>query len=249
MANTKLDFTATWNDAMALLKANAELTIILLGLFSLVPLLAANLFIPQPEIVPGQDPNEQLAMIGAWFRQNWYWFVGLFLLGAVGNMALLLVVMDKSRPTVGAALKMAATLLPLFFLVHLLAGIPIILGMFLLLIPGIYLTIKFLLLSTVIAAEPERSPIAVLQRSWRLTRGNSLRIFGFLFIITIVAFVLLFVISLIVGVPAALLLPENLEAAVTAAVSLVLQVALNAVFLFITIAIYRQLAVEQPVSR
>ena len=249
MATRNLDFTAAWNDAMALLKANAELAIILIGLFSLVPLLAVNLFMPQPEILPDQDPNEALALLGEWFSQNWYWFVGVFLTGAIGNMSLMIVIMHENRPTVGAALKMAVALLPIVFVVHLIAGVAFTFGILLLILPGIYLAIKFLLVSVVIAAEPERSPVAILQRSWRLTRGNSLRIFGFFLIIIIVAFVATLVANLIVGVPAALLLPDNLAQAITSVVSLMLQVGLNVVLMFVTIAIYRQLSADQPASQ
>lgn len=249
MATRNLDFTAAWNDAMALLKANVELTIILIGLFSLVPLLAVNLFMPQPEILADQDPNEALALLGEWFSQNWYWFVGVFLTGAIGNISLMLVIMHESRPTVGTALKMAVALLPLVFVVQLIAGVAFMFGILLLILPGIYLAIKFLLVSVVIVAEPERSPIAVLQRSWRLTRGNSLRIFGFFLIIIIVAFVATLVANLIIGLPAALLLPDNLAEAITSVVSLMLQVGLNAVLMFVTIAIYRQLAADQPISQ
>lgn len=249
MATRKLDFTAAWNDAMSLFKANAEVTIILIGLFGLVPLLAVNLFMPQPEMLPDQDPNEALAMLGLWFSQNWYWIIGVFLAGAIGNMALMLVILNETRPTVGAALKTAFTLVPLVFVVQLIAGAALMLGMLLLILPGIYLAIKFLLVSAVIAAEPERSPIAVLRRSWQLTRGNSLRIFGFFVIILVVAFVTLLVANLIVGVPAGLLLSDNLAEAVTSVVSLILQVALNVVLMFVTTAIYRQISVEPPAIR
>jgi uncharacterized membrane protein len=69
----------------------------------------------------------------------------------------------------------------------LLSGLAIGLGLLLLIVPGIYIAVKFSQIRAVIAAENQLNPIEVLSRSWQITKGNSLRIFSFLLIVVIVA--------------------------------------------------------------
>ena len=63
----------------------------------------------------------------------------------------------------------------------------------------VYIAIKLSLLAPVIAIEKVYNPLAALMRSWRLTKGNSLRIFAFLALLIIAVVVVSMVLGLIVG--------------------------------------------------
>ena len=51
------------------------------------------------------------------------------------------------------------------------------------------------------------NPVTALQRSWRMTKGNSFRLFAFYFLLVIALLVLMMVISLVVGLVLALFGP------------------------------------------
>jgi hypothetical protein len=55
---------------------------------------------------------------------------------------------------------------------------------------GVFLAVRFILISAVASAEPT-GPIAILRRSWDLTRGNWWRLFAFLLLCMVAAMVLL----------------------------------------------------------
>ncbi len=240
--NKKLDIAAAWSDALSLLRSNAEITLIIVGLFMLLPLVLFNLMAPQPVPAPGVTFDELMAMFSGWFSDNWYWFLTLTLFSAVGNMALLLVVLNPAKPTVEAALKLAVALLPVVLLTGLLQGLIIGLGFLLLLVPGIYFAVKLCLSSSVIAAEESRNPVEIFGRSWSLTKGNSLRIFGLLLLVSVGGWVATSLIGLVFGVIALLLLPASAAAIVVTVVSSALQMALTALIMYIVMAIYRQLS-------
>lgn len=242
--NKKLDIGAVWNDALALLRNHSEITVIIIGLFMLVPLILIGLVAPQPAPMPGATPDDMMAMLSVWFADNWYWFVGLTLLSAIGQMALLLVVLGRDRPTVEAALKMATGLLPLVLLTGLLQSLIIGFGFLLLIIPGIYFAIKLSLSSPIIAAEGLRNPIDIFRRSWSLTKGNSLRIFGLLLLVGIGGVIAMFGISLVFNVIMLLVLPASVSEIVIGVMSAVLQMALTVLLMFVMMAVYRQLSAD-----
>jgi len=61
---------------------------------------------------------------------------------------------------------------------------------------------KTSLTAPVIVIDGLRNPIRALGRSWSLTKGNSLRLFGFYFLVFLAFIVIMIVISMIVGLVA-----------------------------------------------
>ena len=55
--NAKLDFTAAWNDAVAMLKQYKEVILPVAGVFLFFPTILMAYMVPQPEIVPGQSES------------------------------------------------------------------------------------------------------------------------------------------------------------------------------------------------
>jgi hypothetical protein len=62
----------------------------------------------------------------------------------------------------------------------------------------IYIWVRLMLLTAVTAAEPV-GPVAVLRRSWRLTSGHALKLFGFMVVVIIVFLVVMLAVSAIFG--------------------------------------------------
>ncbi len=60
--------------------------------------------------------------------------------------------------------------------------------------------VKFSLSLPCIAIDKIMNPVTVLARSWRLTKGNSLRLFGFYCLLVLVAFVASMLIGIVAGV-------------------------------------------------
>ncbi len=218
----KFDSNRAWQEALASVSANRVVLIPLAGVFFLLPGLASALFLSDVQEsmlanLGNQAATEQL-MQGALGR---IMSIGLisFVLQIIGYMALLALLTDRGRPTVGEALMIALKALPtligtvlLFFVAYLLSIVvfgmfaaalgavsglgAIVVALFLLFFAAIvYSMVKLSLTLPVIVIDKELNPVAALLRSWRLTKGNSLRLFGFYLLL----FVIYFVIILLVG--------------------------------------------------
>lgn len=225
----KLDLSAAWDGAMKMLAANREMVLVLAGVFFLVPYLAFSLFLPDPMAQAGAagaepDMDAMSAQIVAFYAESWWALLLLSLIQSVGAIAVLTVLGDGERPTVGEAVGRGVRLLPTQFAAQILAGlaafapvilligigaasgspaIAIVLG--LLGVPiGLYLIVKFSMSSPAIAIERVINPIAALRRSWHLTKGNSFRLFAFYLLLVIAFLIVSAIVSLIGGLVFAL---------------------------------------------
>jgi hypothetical protein len=75
-------------------------------------------------------------------------------------------------------------------------------GFVLLILPGIWLSVKLCMTFSAIAFE-RAGPFAGIGRSWRLTRGNWWRVFGTLLVVFLIAFVVNFALTAVLGIVAA----------------------------------------------
>ena len=221
----KFDMGAAWRDAVALIGANREVMAIVAGVFFFLPSLAAVLLVPEMQPPVGADPEQVQAFLMEFYVANAPLFVLLGLVQAVGLLTLLSLLRDDSRPTVGDALKTALKgLLPYIgtqlivavgavLILTVAVAVPAGLGMgpvagilAVVALPiFLYVLIKLSLVTPVIAIEKQMNPIAILQRSWRLTKGNSVRLFLFYLLLGVVFLVAVLVISIVFGIVFALL--------------------------------------------
>lgn len=262
----KLDMGKAWNEAVALLSANKDVVLIIAAVFFFLPNAIGNVALPAPTeleamAASGAEPDLEAmtAVMQAYFLSNWWAFLLLSLFQAIGMLGLLALLTDAARPTVGEALGFGAkALLPYFaaqFLSALLiiALVSVLVGIGALINTGvaallalvglvlaIYLMVKFSLLSAVIGIEKTLNPLRVLQRSWQLTKGNSLRLFGFY----VLLFVVFIVISLIAGMVFAIfgIMGEQIGFFGAAIGGAVLSMAVASVMLAVFAAIHRQLS-------
>merc|ERR1712039_546304 len=183
----------------------------------------------------------------------------------MGQMSLFALLTDRGNPTVGEALKTGLSSTPSYLAAQLVTvlgaalaiGIPLgvisafggaavaVLGVVAAMLLIIYVMVKVSLAAPVIAIEGNRNPIAALARSWKLTKGNSVRIALFivllLVVIGIIAALVTGVLSLIFAA-----LGDTVATIGGGVVNAAVNTLLTVVFLVVTVSIYRQLAGASP---
>lgn len=224
----KFDMSRAWSDAVALLSGNQKMVSVVAGVFFFLPYLVLMLMVPDMSSgmaaggAPGAGPADTEAAMEAalaLYAENWWLFVIIAITQGIGMLALLALLTDRARPTVGEAISFGVkALLPylgtaiLTALIFVLAifvpvaiasatGSPIVIGLVSIaaVVLGIYLYTKLSLTAPVIGIERILNPVKVIARSWALTKGNSLRIFLFYFLLILAFGVVSLVIGMVVG--------------------------------------------------
>lgn len=266
----KFDMSAAWNETTRLLSANRQVLLIIAGVFFFLPSLAFGLMFDQLiapiEAAQADNPEPGVmfrAMIGV-FSELWWLMLLTTIIQWFGTLGMLVLLTDPGRPTVGEALKTGAKLLLTYLGVQILvscilgivllfpfaagasagAGAGFVVGLVAMVLLA-YLFTKFLLVSPVVAAERESSPLAALGRSWRLTKGNSLRLFAFVVLLSLAFVVVAIVASIVVGLMLALAGSE-IATVGDAIVSSLVTALFTAIFVTALAAIHRQLAKRAP---
>ncbi len=255
----KFSMSEAWRDATTMMSANREVLLIVAALFFLVPSLVLALVVPDMQETMMADPENASNLVLELYA-GWWWLVLLVMLAqVVGYLALLALLRDTSRPTVGEALRAGlAGLLPAigFYLLLMLGfavltfvviaagagsvALGIVLGL-ILAVAAVYVMVKMCLALAVIAIEKVSNPIAAMTRSWQLTKGNSFRLFLFFVLLAIVYIVISMVVAMIVG---ALLIALGTSTAllVNGIISGALSAVVTVVIVAVIAAIHRQLA-------
>ena len=218
----KLDMNRAWTEALSLIQANIGVVATVAGVFFFLPYLAFALLMPEMAnfaVEPNSDdPTAAFDQVMALYADIWWIMLLLIVAQTVGTLALLALLRADNRPTVGQAItvgaigfltSIAATII-LYIGVGVIGGVlmgvaiaskitalAVILGL-LLFVAFIYLMVKFSLLAPVIAIDKVYNPLTALLRSWRLTKGNSVRLFFFYLLLFIALVVVSGGINLIV---------------------------------------------------
>jgi hypothetical protein len=213
MSVAKLSISQAWDESRAVLARDGKLIgTVALALFVLPGIV---LDLTMPEAPAGQFPPA-----GPWMAVA----LVAILISLVGQLAIIRLAMGphltvgeaithgarRLLPYLGAVLIWA---LPLSLVIGLLfasasadpehpsAGTA--LGLIVAGLIGIYLAVRFLMMSAVASAEGSGPP-AILRRSWEISGGNWWRLFGFLLIFAIGAIVLLWAVGTVTGLLAQL---------------------------------------------
>ncbi|GAA0284041.1 hypothetical protein GCM10009127_26850 [Alteraurantiacibacter aestuarii] len=260
----KFDMSKAWSEATSMIGANREVLAIVAGLFFFLP--GVILSLTTPDFPPLESVDEAAiarftGVVQAFYADYWWLVLISFMAQLVGYLSLLALLRDDSHPTVGAAIQtgikgilpalgtyllfvIGATLaLTLLIGVSAASGIGVLIGLASLIgvVGMIYVSVKFSLAAPVIAIDRVSNPIRVLQRSWQLTKGNSVRIFAFFALIIVAYIVLALVIGMIVGALGALTSGGVLSTVLTVISSLV-GAAVTVLFVAVLAAIHRQLS-------
>lgn len=273
----RFDSNGAWREAMALVSANREMLFAVAGVFFLLPGLVSIVFFAdfQAELLANLgNPAASERMMAGMSGPMIAFGLASFLVQAMGYLAMLSLLTDRTRPTVGQALGQAARALPtvlgaalLFFAGYMgvvlvavmlaavlgklgAAGAAMAFALVVALIVGmVYVMVKLSLVLPVIVIERVTNPAAALARAWRLTKGNSLRLFFFYLLLGVVYFVILMVVTMVTmaiaiaifGQGKAAMLVGGLLSGIVGAVASVILAAVLA-------AAHRQLAGPSPES-
>lgn len=203
---------------MAALSANREMLAVLAGVFFMLPWLAFALFVPEPPLTEGMTPSQAVQAMAGFLRANAPWLILLGLVESVGALAVLALCADRTRPTVGEAIRRGAWGVPAYFAAVLLFALAFSFGAAILStlarvggstlaslmavavnLALVYATVRLTMVAPVIALEGGLRPWRVLVRSWRLTRGNFGRLFLFLLLLAIASQVVIGVAGIVIG--------------------------------------------------
>ncbi|HEU4821518.1 MAG TPA: glycerophosphoryl diester phosphodiesterase membrane domain-containing protein [Qipengyuania sp.] len=262
----KLDLNAAWDQAVRLIAANREVLLVLGGVFFFLPYVLFTLLVPVPDFagVAGPSGENRAALeaaINGFLVEYWWALLLLALIISAGAIAVMAVIGDPSRPTVGTAMKRGAAFLPTSLGAQILSSLAtslvLAVATFLGLLTGseavaaalsifalpviVWLMTRWSLSGPVIAIERTANPIAALRRSWRLTAGNGLRLIAFYVLLFAAFFVISQVLGLIIGLVTALLEAE-MARVLGALLSGLLMTALILVGYAVIASIHRQFA-------
>ena len=262
----KLDLNSAWDSAMKLIGGNREVILVLAGVFFFLPYVVFSLLVPTDALTAAgtAETMDRAAMEGAliaFTAQYWWAIVLLALVQTVGATAVMAIIGDPARPTVGDAMKRGAVLLisqlaaqmlmsvgmVILFMIALMIGAlggshGLIMVLAVLSIPVIiYLAARLSLAGATIAIARMANPVAALGASWRLTKANGLRLAAF-YTLLIVAFLVIgqvigLLISLLTALPGA-----DFAAILDALLSGLLNAAFAVMIYAVFAAVHRQLA-------
>lgn len=262
----KFDMSRAWNDATALLAGNSRTVAVIAGVFFFLPYVLLSLMAPQQSessaLAAGTaDPDAVMQAALAVYAEIWWLMILLVLLQAVGTLAIYALLTHRERPTVGDAIGFGFRGLLPFIGVMLLqalvlalalalpmglaagSGSPVAVALvgLLVLVGAAYLYTKFSLTVAVLGIERQSNPVAVLRRSWSLTKGNSVRLWAFYVLLVIAFIVVSAVVSILAGIVFGL---AGAEVALfgNALVSGIMNALFVTVLLAVIAAAYRQLS-------
>lgn len=153
--------------AWALFRRDARVLLAASAPFLFFPAFAVHL-LADPPPMPFAATPEWFDRAAAWGEENLWWYLLASLAGTYGIGVLALLLADPDRPTVRAALGRALRLLPRFVLAAVLVAIPAAAGLYLFVLPGLYVQAR-LAPVPLLVAQAQVSAIRAVGLSWRLT--------------------------------------------------------------------------------
>lgn len=234
-------YDRVWADVVAMIRANGVLLATLAGAFIFLPSLALWMYAPMPSPPSGGESNEGMRFLLDYYRGNWPLLLLVNLVSTFGQVAILTLLLDRDRPTVGEALGVSARLLPVYFVMTIMTNFAVGIGFFLFIVPGIYLLGRLALTGAVMVGDGVTNPVEAMRLSWTYSNGLGWRIAGLVLLIGIVAWIALSAASSVLGVVAGLLLPEGAGAVAKAFADALAGGGLALLMAVLTAAIYRQL--------
>jgi hypothetical protein len=251
---TKLSISKAWDESkQVIMRDGGLLTAVALALFVLPGVVT--------DLVAPPTPQGEMPKFGAWT-----FVTALMLVIALAGQIAVIGLASGSRMTVGQAITHGARRVPAYLLATLMWLLPFIivgvllvqsirdpenpspgvaLGLLLLIVVLLFVAVR-LLMSSAIASNEEVGPLAIVRRSWDLTRGHWWRLFGFFVAILIAALIAVSAVSAIGGILAKLIFGATepltvgglfvalLSQIVSAAVSVVLMVMLARIYVQLT---------------
>jgi hypothetical protein len=268
----KFDMGRAWSDAVALLSANRQVVLIVAGVFFFLPYLALMLLMPDQiaemqsagASTGGADPQVAFNAVMEFYGSIWWALVLMAVIQGIGMLGLITLLTDRARPTVGQALASGAKaflpylgtqilqmiLLALIVLVPITIGalispvVAVLLGL-VAAVGAIYVMTKLSMTIPVIAIDRVMNPVRAMTRSWRLTKGNSVRLFFFYVLLFVVMLVITLVLASITGLLSVFSAREG-SAIIGGVINGLMNMIVVTLLLAILAAVHRQLSGDTP---
>lgn len=174
--------------AWRLFRRDRDLILRVAGPLVFLPAFAAQLLLDPIPPLPAA-PRDETAMqawmdaVVAWGQGNAFPYLAADLVGLYGIAALAVLLAQPTRPTVAEALTIAGRRLWSFVLLGLLVAIPVGLGLWLFVLPGLYAQARLVAAVPVLAAAPGGGIGSAVTESLRRTRGRGLPLTGALVVL------------------------------------------------------------------
>ena len=259
----KLSYNAVWDRTLALLGAHAPLIGAIAGVFIFLPSLLVGYFYPVPQ-GDASDPEANVELLGTYFASTWHWQLLALLVTVVGILAILILVLDRSRPTVGAAIASATKLMPFYLLASFIVAVVVFLAAILAVLPFALLAATgitvFNLLGSVaaivlfgycwgrvsiiaaVAGLEKPTPLGMIKRTLELTRGHGWSILGLVLLILLAGGIASLAVVFVIGGLLHLLLGAELAEFLVLIVGGAINSALAALLVVTTGSIYTELS-------
>ena len=215
----KFDSSRAWSDAAQAVSANRDVLLALAGVFLVLPSLAFAILVPQLAPPEGATPRAMLELMGAYYREHLPALLAIGLLSIVGTLAMIALFTDRSRPTVGEAIRAGAlgtlTVIAAQILLGMVATLVLIAGTALAALLGlgalnillalvalvalVWIGTRISLLSPAVVIDGLRNPLAALKRSWDLTQGNAGRLLVFYLLLGVAFIIAILLIQMVIG--------------------------------------------------
>jgi Membrane domain of glycerophosphoryl diester phosphodiesterase len=230
-----------WEEMKRLFHVHGQVITAFAGVFMFLPGLAGIFFLDAPNL-EGKSLELIAANVNAWMRANWLPLMAQALVSAFGAAMIYRYILSKTAVTAQSAMIQALPLMPAFILTNLITTFGILAGLYLFVLPGVYLIGRVLLVSPIVAAEGNTNVISALQRSTRLTQGSGWRLAGMLILLVLVTFIITFLGAVIFSLFARALLPHHAATLIRAALSTLQMTIINLAGILMAAASYRVLS-------
>jgi Membrane domain of glycerophosphoryl diester phosphodiesterase len=256
----RFDSSKAWNEASQSVAANRDVLLALAGVFLVLPMFTLLAFLPPPVPPAGATPQKLFEVVGEYYSGAWPAYVAASLVSSVGSLAMLALLTDRSRPTVGQAIKLGAMGTPSVIAAQILLGMGLTLAALVpvalaaaspvlallaglaLLAAAVWVMIRTALTSPAVMVDRLRNPVAALQRSWQLTQGNAVRLLAFFVLVGIAFLVSIWIAEMVIGLALTWSLPGDAGAIAKTLVSAIFQAVMSVYFIAIMASSHRQLA-------
>lgn len=178
-----IDLRGALGDAWAMWRRDRDLLVRVAGLFLFLPQFVLLLVLPMPQLPVAKDGDQptMAAVVDImldFYARHGVVFAAAELTTLFGALTIFTLYLHPDRPDLRAALIGALRLLPRYLLTSILMLISILIGLWLFILPGLYLNGRLLLVGPALAAEQPLGAVAAMQRGVKITRGNGLVLAG-----------------------------------------------------------------------
>jgi hypothetical protein len=165
----KLDYRAVWVDARALFAAHKEAMVPIAGFFIFMSAWISAFFVPALQIATLGNTGEMMVKLSGYFEAHWPILLPTMLVTMYGSLSLYVLLSGRILAKVGDVFAIAGALFVPYVLASIIVGWSVLAGLFLFVIPGLYLAGRFSVMPAIIAQENGGGIAGSIRQAWQVT--------------------------------------------------------------------------------